>query len=158
MPGRQGQLSGRKVPNSVKKLVLPTDKRSLINFNEPEVPAILPPMPLQLSDAAKELYYKVGSQLVRAGILKETDGFTLASYCQVTADVLEAFEQNKKLKRMQQTSGGVIHYDRLNPIKLLQLQRQLAAELGLSPAMRGRIEVNKTDDTEKEWEVFDATE
>lgn len=157
MTGRVGQASGKKIPNSVKKIVNAQVNRQLINKKEPEVPAVLPDMPIQLSDVAKHLYVKYGMLLLNAGILKETDGLVLASYCQVSADILEAFEQNKRLKREQLESVGYINFDRLNPCKLLNLQRQLGVELGLTPVMRGRLEVEKVDEAESEWAILDAT-
>ena len=141
------------MPNSVRKL----KARDTSDFNAlaPEAEAVLPPMPDFLSDEAKQIFLIEGRHLVELGILSEADGPTFIAYCEAVASLYKAFEEMSQVAKERKEEGLPIIYDSLFPLKLSREVRQLAAELGCTPVMRGKIQVARKDASDALWDAFD---
>ena len=100
--------------------------------------------PAWLPAVARSYYRHYGRQLEEAGVLTHADRDTLASYAQTLADLAELTRlmRAKGFERVLETEMGV----KTNPIvtqhqQAISRSRQLAQDLGLTPAARSRVQV-----------------
>lgn len=112
-------------------------------------PVELPGAPAWLPAAAKREWNRVGALLLEARLVSKLDLGVLAIYCCALADMEWARrEMAKPGGRVMKLKGG---YRQVAPAVSIYQQaterlRQAAAELGLSPAARARVEAAPPDD------------
>lgn len=99
--------------------------------------AVAPDCPDWLEPDAVEEWGRVVPDLEKSGSLCSLDLGILASYCQT-------FARWRQCERELSQAGGMLLGARINPAakhaeNLCKLLRSLAAELGLTPASRGRL-------------------
>ena len=138
-------MAGRipKTP-ALKKLQGHPGKRKL-NNSGPRLDGTTPECPVWLDAEAKREWDRVVHALHESGILTNVDRAVLAAYCQSYARWVEAETQVEKEGQVLERQSGR-HY--LNPnlaaasLALKQLMAY-AVQLGLTPAARSRIGVEK---------------
>lgn len=118
--------------------------------------------PAWLPAVARSYYRHYGRQLEHAGVLTHADRDTLAAYAQTLADLAELTRlmRAKGFQRTVETLQGV----KTNPIvtqhqQVISRARQLAQDLGLTPAARSRVQVvapAKSDAAQAKRDAFFA--
>lgn len=115
----------------------------------------LPPPPAWLSVAGRHYYRHYGRQLESSHVITHADRDTLATYAAMLAEIatLTRLINAKGFQRSLVTDMGV----KTNPIvtqwqQAMSRARQLAQDLGLTPASRSRVQVvaPTTADTEQQ--------
>ena len=134
------------------KLVNGNPGKRAIRKKEARPPPSEPTPPPHLSDDAKVEWGRVMSQLQRCGLMTEIDRAALAAYCQAYGRWVQA---EKALARMGEkdlltgalmiktSNGNAIQ----NPLvgtanKAMELMLKAAAEFGMTPSARSRIDVD----------------
>lgn len=135
-------------PNKLKILHGVADKKR-INFEEPDVPAGAPDMPLGMGEVAIGEWQRVVKILADSGTITTLDRSALMGYC----DAFAAYQANKKL------SGEAEWYTNKKTgakcvapwVKLRdeadQRMRMWAGELGMTPSSRSRVVSVKPKET-----------
>lgn len=102
-----------------------------------ETVTILPDPPLELDDLAMQFWHAIGSGLVTAGRLKDTDLFTLAAYCREAA-IYEHCSRMAGQQLIETLANGVttVSHWRRAAQEALQAMTRLSDRLGLSPRAR----------------------
>ncbi|RAH97613.1 phage terminase small subunit P27 family [Acuticoccus sediminis] len=95
-----------------------------------------PSVPAWFPAEAKSVWRRVAKRLIERRVLAESDLDTLASYCVATANI-EIITSG----RGDKTINGTLN-------QAQQIQRQLAAELGLSPTSRSKVGTEPSDNDE----------
>lgn len=146
-----GQRGPRPKPVALKLLAGNPGKRPARRSGRGRTRRGIPPRPPELTGEAAAEWDRLAPELDAAGALAVTDRGILAAYCCAVADLLAAraaiVERGRWLEVPVQTSKGERLGVRLieHPaVKLLdkasaRVQR-LAAELGITPASRARLE------------------
>ncbi|WP_305073877.1 P27 family phage terminase small subunit [Propionivibrio sp.] len=111
-------------PTALKVLAGNPGKRPL-NASEPDSGVIDTRPPAELSDAAKAHWTRLAPMLAKSGVLKQSDRDLLFCYCETFAVWMESVQAGK-----------------LNVPMLTQV-RQMLNEMGMTPAARTRIVVDK---------------
>jgi P27 family predicted phage terminase small subunit len=111
-----------------------------------------PKMPLWLPADAKKEWRRIVPMLFRLGIITEADGEVLATYC-VAVATLAACSRTLQDDKEQLTLTELDVHGEERPrshtiqlFKAMQTVRQLAIELGLTPASRSRVTVAPKDE------------
>ena len=138
--------SPRPLPTKIKKL---TGNRSgkPLNDREPEPEVVAPDCPPHLEADAKEKWNDICEKLNRCGILTEIDIDLLERYCQTHQRYVDALRGEKKHGSFTTAESGYMAVSPFNTIinqSLGQLNR-MAAEMGMTPSSRSRIQVKKKD-------------
>ena len=112
---------------------------------EPTPDPAKPRKPPGLSGVAGRKWDQLAPQLHTSGVLTKVDGDTLEQYCRVWAFYREEMRAVETEGRVITTKTG---YPMINPHWTAANQaitqcRKLAAELGLSPSTRTRLQVDK---------------
>lgn len=143
---------GRKPKPTHLKLITGNPGKRAPRRSEPKPPLDEPTPPPHLSDEAKVEWGRVMGQLVNCGLMTQIDRAALAAYCQAYGRWVQA---ERALARMAErdlltaalmiktTQGNMIQ----NPIvgtanKALELMLRAAAEFGMTPSARSRIDVD----------------
>jgi len=104
-------------------------------------------MPRWLSDEAKKVWRRTVKQLAQMGVLYESDGDSLAAYC-------EAVSRHAAASKMVQAEGILVEGRNGLLVKNPAVQvardaeatiKSFAQEFGLTPSARTRIKVDRTD-------------
>ena len=149
-------MKGRKpTPTNLKVLSGNPGKRPLPN-NEPKPEPIAPDCPEWLHEDAKTEWQRIAPQLERLGLLTQIDMTILAGYCESWAQYKKAIEfihkhgeafpikdENGKIKYLQQVPQVSIANKALANVKAI------AAEFGMTPSSRGRIQVPGLEDEDE---------
>jgi P27 family predicted phage terminase small subunit len=128
------------------KLVRGTARPDRMPKNEPKPKATTPRCPDWLCPEAKVIWKRVTKQLKEMNLLFTADQDVIASYCNAVLNYQRATEiVDKTGVLIKGRRDGVV----TNPAVRVQrdaaqLIRQLAAELGLTPSARGRLNVETT--------------
>lgn len=101
-----------------------------INTREPVTGEIDTVAPAELSEAAVAHWNRLAPMLAKSGVLKQSDRDLLFVYCESYATWLDSVRAGK-----------------LN-VSLLSQLRQMLGEMGMTPAARTRIIVDKTAEKE----------
>lgn len=138
MPGKGGWRAGGGAP----KAVVITKASGVATVG-------LPPAPSWLSASAKVEYRRIGRALVNAGIVTHLDGATVAMHADAVARMAEASLGVAESGPLIRGRDGM---PAVNPwVRLLRDARadalRTAAELGLTPASRGRVKPGAPDTT-----------
>lgn len=145
-------------PTALKVLMGNPGKRPLPQ-NEPKPKPVAPKMPDWLDREAKREWRRVAPELERLGLLTVVDGAALAAYCQAYSQFVAA---TKELKAHQGEHGSLlitqvsytgVENKKPHPaIKVAneaaQLVARYAAEFGLTPSARTRIQLPGQPDEE----------
>ena len=143
-------------PTALKQLAGNPGKRPL-NGSEPVYEAELPSAPRHLSAVAQREWRRVGKLLVSAGVMTGVDRAVLALYCQAYARWVEA---EKKLASVDawidSTPNGMQVQSAWLTIanKAMDQVKRFGAELGLTPASRTRIHVEKAEQQKSLAEIL----
>jgi len=100
--------------------------------------------PTWIDTDARAIWKKISSELYAIGVLKETDLYTLAAYCQTYA-------KWKRVSKLAEISEDGIKWQN-QEIKYLKEMRALSATLGLSPSDRTRLSSDKRNPEEEKWD------
>lgn len=150
--------AGRKpTPTNLKLLNGNPGKRPLPE-NEPKPEPIAPGCPEWLCDTAKQEWNRVSGQLERLGLLTEIDMASLVGYCESYAQYRRAMEfihKQGETIEIEDEDGNLKYVQQVPQVsianKALANIKALAAEFGMTPSARGRIEVpGLKDDDEME--------
>jgi P27 family predicted phage terminase small subunit len=138
------------VPNVI-RLATGNAGRRPINQNEPKPPPARPDPPEHLGDIAKAEWRRAVDQLFGCGLMTALDTPMLMAYCDAFGRYVEASRTMEELARADPvTRGVVVRTANGNPIMnpvlcTLRSSRgdmaRFAAEFGMSPASRSRINV-----------------
>jgi P27 family predicted phage terminase small subunit len=137
------------VPNVIRLATGNAGRRPI--KNEPKPPPKRPPPPGFLSDFAKSEWRRVVDILYGCGLMTDLDVPMLAAYCDAYGRFVEASWTMEELAKSDKvTHGVVVRTANGNPIMnpvlcTLRSSRgdmaRYAAEFGMSPASRSRIDV-----------------
>lgn len=122
--------TGRPPKPTVLKMLAGNPGKRPINAAEPDSGVIDTDAPPGLSDAAKAHWERLAPMLAKSGVLKQSDRDLLFCYCESYATWLEGVREGK-----------------LN-VSLLSQLRQMLGEMGMTPAARTRIIVDKPKEKE----------
>ncbi len=155
-----GARGPRPKPTAVKKREGNAGKRPL-NDKEPEfeAPPDVPPAPEYLNEAARAEWDRVAPELFSQGLLKKADYAALAGYCQCFARWVEAekfIEENGSVIVMRDDDGDIKYVQQAPQVgisnRMLEHMRKFAAEFGMTPSARSRVQTDKPkDDTGDPW-------
>ncbi len=148
-------MRGRKPAPTHLKLVKGT-RKSRINAKEPQPAPALPSVPEHLSAEAKVEWQRVAQELYDLGILTHVDRGVLAAYCQAYGRWQRAEQAIAEMQKREQTPGGVFVISTVsgnliqNPMigvanKAMGDMVRYAAELGMTPSARSRIEAERRE-------------
>lgn len=140
--------AGRKPKPSNLKLLEGNRGRRPLPENEPKPQPIAPKCPTWLHKDAKKEWKRIAPQLENLGLLTQVDMATLAGYCESWAQYKRSIEFIHKHGEVYpiKTEDGTVKYLQQVPQvgianKALLNIKAIAAEFGLTPSARGRIEV-----------------
>ena len=125
--------------------------RAKLNKAEPQLDVCVPEPPVWLNDTALQEWNYIAPRLAKGRVLTDWDRNALAGYCQLMADYLEAHAAVERLsgsnRLLTKTANGNIIQNPLVGIrnKAWQMVQKAAAEFGLTPSSRSRIEMQKQD-------------
>jgi P27 family predicted phage terminase small subunit len=126
--------------------------RRPLNKREPKPPAMgpLPAAPAYLEPAARAEWARVVPDLAECGLLTRVDLALVASYCATWGRVLDAEAELAKGLMVKRRAKNGKEYPALNPYfatltTLLGQLKGFVTELGMSPAARSRIQVEKPE-------------
>ena len=122
--------TGRPAKPTVLKLLAGNPGKRPINALEPNAGDIDTSAPDDLSEAATGHWKRLAPMLAKSGVLKHSDRDLLVCYCESYATWLDSVRAGK-----------------LN-VSLLSQLRQMLGEMGMTPAARTRIIVDKPKDKE----------
>ena len=139
--GRRGPAA---TPTAVKRMRGNPGKRPL-NDREPTPDAAMPHAPAHLTKEARAEWRRVARRLHNAGVLTYVDRGVLAVYCQAYGRWAEAERALQLNGMMVETPNG---YQQQSPWvnianKAMEQMIRAARELGLTPASRSAIKVEK---------------
>jgi P27 family predicted phage terminase small subunit len=156
-------------PTALKRLAGNPGKRAL-NKAEPQPDRVIPAMPRGLPKRAKRFWKDHADKLERLGILTAVDGpaFTMmALHYAVALEALEIIQKNVLVliddSEAPVMQSGLMAIDKNGAARkhpLLQVWREnstafrhYAAQFGLTPAARGRLEISEPTE-EDDYEAF----
>ena len=117
--------SGRPAKPTALKIIAGNPGKRPINALEPNAGDIDAKVPADLSEAATAHWIRLAPMLAKSGVLKQSDRDLLFVYCESYATWLDSVKAGK-----------------LN-VSLLSQLRQMLGEMGMTPAARSRIIVDK---------------
>ena len=120
--------SGRPAKPTALKIIAGNPGKRPINALEPNAGDIDAKVPADLSEAATAHWIRLAPMLAKSGVLKQSDRDLLFVYCESYAVWLDSVRDGK-----------------INVSLLAQL-RQMLGEMGMTPAARSRIIVDKPKD------------
>ena len=135
MPGRPAK------PTNLK--ILHGDRKDRININEPKPIPIAPECPEHLNDEAKRIWYEVGGELEKLGLLTAIDGDMFSSYCWLTALEKALMKQLEEEGVLHKTPNAhTMPKAQFTILRdLLKLKKEYANLFGLTPASRCKLNV-----------------
>lgn len=149
-------MRGRKPLPTHLKLIAGTAKKARMNAHEPKPATARPAPPPELSDDARAEWDRVVEELFRLGIVTNLDRGILAAYCQSHGRWMQAERTLAKMAKMDDSTGALMIKTQggntiQNPIvgianKAMADMARYAAELGLTPSSRGRVQARPPDD------------
>lgn len=157
---------GRKPKPTHLKLVTGNPGRRPLNEREPNVPRAIPTPPEHLSELALAEWERITPDLYNAGCLARIDRAAIAAYCQAYARWVHAEQQLAKYGMMvkspqkvitkrakngsvvEEKSGGFPMQSPFLAIanRAIDQMVKIAAEFGMTPSSRSRIEVGGQED------------
>lgn len=141
-------FAGRKPKPPELRIVEGNPGHRPIPENTPKPSPKRPSRPSWILPEAKREWNRIVPQLERLGLLTSVDRAALAGYCQ-------AWARYRQAEEILDTEGFTITTDKGNVIQrpevsisrnMLQQVRAFAAEFGLTPSSRGRIQIPGQDE------------
>jgi len=128
-----------------------------LNVKEPKAASGAPPMPTDLSKAAKKVWKVMVPVLLKLGTLTSADGDALAAYCEAKVTWRMAQDAIETHGIIVSTTQG----QSKNPActvsnEALKNMRALMSEFGLTPASRTKIQVHTPDTDSPLSRLLDA--
>lgn len=141
--GRRGPAA---TPTAVKVMRGNPGKRKL-NDAEPKPDAAMPHAPGHLTKAARDEWRRVARRLHNAGVLTYVDRGILAAYCQAYGRWVEAEVEIERRGAVMETPSGYMQQSPWVSManKSMEQMIRAARELGLTPASRSAIKVEKPE-------------
>jgi P27 family predicted phage terminase small subunit len=153
-------MKGRKPTATALKLVKGNPGKRPINQDEPQFDVVIPKCPMKLDKVGKAEWDKLSKLLFDAGVLTEVDDRTLAVYCHIWSQIVLLTAEIEKYGYLSYSEkstdvGSAMYEAKANPAavrleKLYAEHRAYSAILGLDPANRGKIKVNKKPEPKKD--------
>jgi len=156
-------MRGRKNTPNALKLVTGNPGHRPLNDDEPKFKYTIPECPMELGDVGRKKWDEKSKLLFDAGVMTEGDNDTLAVYClnwdeidskvknlRVMQKEIEKEDDTKVIESLAKTINMI--EIRLNDLKRLHVT--YSALLGLDPANRGKIKVNKNPNEQGD-SIFD---
>lgn len=137
------------------KILRGTFEKSRANPKEWKPPVGSPSMPEWLKDEAAEEWRRRVPMLMKAGVLAECDGATLAAYCCAWAELVLAQAELAKVEgRVMMTKTGYMQEipQASMAFKLRKQVTELAREFGFTPSARTKVSAGSE---EKAGDDFD---
>lgn len=150
-------MKGRKPKPSNLKLIQGNPGHRPVNKNEPTPEREIPSPPDFMSKDALIEWGRVTEHLFKLGLLTDIDRATLVGYCESWSQYKEAKEKLQKTGLIIKTTNGNIIQNPLVGIanKSLEMMNKLAAEFGMTPSSRSRINVTAPGGDKKDaWSDF----
>jgi len=156
---------GRKPTADIIKFARGTARKDRTNPAAPRLAVEIPEPPEVLNADALEEWARVSQNLLTAGVITALDRAILAAYCQSYADWIGALRVLNRLAaadeqsgaRLIRTQGGNTIQNPLIGIanKARSDMARYAAELGITPASRSRVQVVKStgDDPSDKYDI-----
>lgn len=143
--GRRGPAA---TPTAMKVMRGNPGKRPLNNA-EPQPDATMPHAPGHLTKAARDEWRRVARRLHNAGVLTYVDRGILAAYCQAYGRWVEAEMEIEKRGAVMETPSGYMQQSPWVSManKSMEQMIRAARELGLTPASRSAIKVEKPQES-----------
>ena len=146
-------IPGRKPKPANLKLITGNPGRRKINANAPSPQLARPLPPDHLSDEAKVEWSRVSDELYGLGLLSQVDRAALAAYCQAYARWGQAERALTEMAKKAMPTGALMIISKNgmaipNPLvgvanKAMADVVRYAAEFGMTPSARSRIEAHK---------------
>lgn len=135
-------MRGRKPLPTALRLVTGNAGNRPLNALEPKPELAVPTCPAHLHPTAKAEWKRLARQLHTMGILTHLDRSVLAAYCQAYGRWVEAERRLKETPILLKTPAGFVQPSPWLGIsnKSVELMLKFAAELGLSPSSRSRVQ------------------
>lgn len=149
---------GRKPKPTALKLVLGNPGKRALPKKEAKIALSEPTPPPFLSDDAKVEWGRVCSTLFKVGLMTEVDRAALAAYCQSYGRWAQAERQLGELAKkgevngllMKTTNGNVIQHALVGIANKAGADVvRYAAEFGMTPSARARVQANPVNGEEK---------
>jgi len=135
-------MRGRKPTATALKVIHGNPGKRPLNRHEPRPGVAVPTCPSHLNPSAKAEWRRVARQMAVLGMITELDRAVLASYCQAYGRWVKAERRLKDTPMVIKLASGVIQQSPWLAIanKQVELMHRFAAELGLSPVSRTRVD------------------
>lgn len=156
---------GRKPKPTNLKLVQGNPGKRKINKKEPRPKIIIPTPPAHLSATAKREWKRVSTELFNLGLLSGVDRAALGAYCQAYSRWVAAENSINALAKKDKVNHGLLittsnNNTIQNPAvgianKAMADLIKFAAEFGMTPSARSRIEASPLVEDNKADEFFD---
>jgi P27 family predicted phage terminase small subunit len=141
---------GKKPKPTALKLIQGNPGRRPLPKNEPKPRAGIPPCPAHLDERARIEWERITPELNAAGLLTTIDGAVLAAYCMAYARWMDAEAALARMKARDELNSALMIKTKngnaiQNPLvgvanRAMLLVHRFAAEYGMTPAARARIE------------------
>jgi P27 family predicted phage terminase small subunit len=146
-------MRGRRPKPTQLKLITGITKASRLNHHEPKPLAEIPDPPNTLTPAARAEWKRVCTELCQLGMLSKLDRAVLAAYCQAYGRWHQADRSIAAAAKKNPTTGGLVLFSPAggayqNPMLSISVRAsadmvKFAAELGMTPSSRSRIDLSK---------------
>lgn len=144
------------MPTSVRILRGNRGKRP-VNSSEPQPERKAPVCPEHLDAEAKKEWKRLCKLLLKMNVLTEADGMALACLCQAWSTLRKAQTRLNETGMLFKTPSGYVQQSPLVSIvgTCIDTITKLGQEFGLTPAARGRLEINEARPEPAEKSVWD---
>ena len=152
-------MRGRKPKPTKLKLVAGNPGKRKINTKEPKPMNVAPRQPAEMNADEKKVWKYITEELGHMGILASSDQGVIAAYCHWAALSIKAKrllnklgESGKDPEIITTKSGNIIQNPWLGIANRANHEIvKVAAQLGLDPTARTRLEVEKETDAGPDW-------
>lgn len=156
--------SGRKAKPTNLRLIEGNPGKRGINLNEPKAEPVRMAPPQMLCDDATEEWERISEQLYNMGVLTSADRSALAAYCQCYGRWVKAERAIAKMAEQDTVTRGLMIKTSngnaiQNPLvgvsnRAMADMVRYAAEFGMTPSARTRIDIEKTRDNDPASKFF----
>lgn len=137
-------MRGRRPKPTHLKVITGNPGRRPLNLREPKPVVAMPTCPAHLNSTAKAEWKRLAHELHAIGILTRLDRAILAGYCQTYGRWVEAEKKLKETPPILKLPSGYVQQNPWLTIatRQMELLHKFAAELGLTPSSRSRVEIS----------------
>ena len=135
-------MRGRKPKPTALKVIAGNPGRRPLNRREPVPERDVPTCPSHLLAAGKAEWKRIVHELYDLGVISRLDRASLAAYCQAYGRWVEAERKLTETPAILKMPSGYIQQNPWLTIatKQMELVQRFAAELGMTPSSRSRVE------------------